>query len=201
MSALLAVDERPRCPWCGSDPLYVAYHDQEWGVPLRDECQLFELLVLEGAQAGLSWLTILRKRAGYRQAFHGFDPERLASCGEADFERLLADPGIVRNRNKISAAAANARALLRLWDAGGTLADTLWQHVDGEPVRNAWSSMAEVPAVTPRSEAMSRELKRLGFRFVGPTICYALMQSAGLVDDHLTACFRHGAASSGPVSG
>ncbi len=189
-------DAPVRCPWCGNDPLYVAYHDQEWGVPLWDERQLFELLILEGAQAGLSWLTILRKRAGYRRAFDRFDPDRMARYGGADLERLLADPGIVRNRAKIEAAVGNARALLRLWDAGDTLADTLWRHVDGEPVRNAWASMDKVPASTRASEAMSRELKRLGFRFVGPTICYALMQSAGLVDDHLIGCFRHGSASS-----
>jgi DNA-3-methyladenine glycosylase I len=181
-----------RCPWCGTDPLYVAYHDDEWGVPLRDERRLFELLMLEGAQAGLSWLTILRKREGYRRAFQGFDPERVAGYGAADIGRLLADPGIVRNRVKVEAAVTNARALLSLWESGGTLVETLWRHVDGEPRRNAFASMDEVPASTPTSTAMSRELKRLGFKFVGPTICYALMQSAGLVDDHLTACFRHG---------
>jgi len=195
MSVLASPDTRPRCPWCGSDPLYVAYHDHEWGVPLRDERRLFELLILEGAQAGLSWLTILRKREGYRRAFDGFDPERMARYGDADRDRLLADPGIVRNRAKVAAAVDNARALLRLYDAGGTLSETLWRHVDGEPVRNAWTDMAAVPAATPASEAMSRELRRLGFRFVGPTICYALMQSAGLVDDHLDSCFRHGAAA------
>jgi DNA-3-methyladenine glycosylase I len=188
-------DVPTRCPWCGTDPLYVAYHDEEWGVPLRDERRLFELLILEGAQAGLSWLTILRKREGYRRAFDGFDPERMAAYGDADIARLLADPGIVRNRAKVAAALDNARALLALWDNGGTLADTLWRHVDGEPRRNAFATMDQVPAATPESAAMSRELKRLGFRFVGPTICYALMQSAGLVDDHLTGCFRHGATA------
>lgn len=188
-------DAPTRCPWCGTDPLYVAYHDEEWGVPLRDERRLFELLILEGAQAGLSWLTILRKRQGYRRAFDGFDPERMAAYGDADIARLLADPGIVRNRAKVAAALDNARALLALWDNGGTLADTLWRHVDGEPRRNAFATMDQVPAATPESAAMSRQLKRLGFRFVGPTICYALMQSAGLVDDHLTGCFRHGAAA------
>ncbi|WP_295882900.1 DNA-3-methyladenine glycosylase I [uncultured Thiohalocapsa sp.] len=188
-------DPTTRCPWCGTDPLYVAYHDEEWGVPLRDERRLFELLILEGAQAGLSWLTILRKREGYRRVFEGFDPERMAAYGAADMDRLLADPGIVRNRAKVAAAVDNARALLALWDSGGTLADTLWRHVDGEPRRNAFATMDQVPAATPESEAMSRALKRLGFRFVGPTVCYALMQSAGLVDDHLTSCFRHGAAA------
>jgi DNA-3-methyladenine glycosylase I len=183
-----------RCPWCGTDPLYVAYHDDEWGVPLRDELRLFELLILEGAQAGLSWLTILRKRDGYRRAFDGFDPQRMARYGDADVARLLADPGIVRNNAKIRAAIGNARAMLALWDAGGTLSESLWQQVDGEPRRNAWSTIDEVPAATPESTAMSRELERLGFKFVGPTICYALMQSAGLVDDHLVHCFRHRSA-------
>jgi DNA-3-methyladenine glycosylase I len=184
-----------RCPWCGTDPLYVAYHDAEWGVPLHDERALFELLILEGAQAGLSWLTVLRRREGYRSAFHGFDAERMARYGDADRARLLADPGIIRNRAKVDAAIGNAQALLRLWDAGTTLADTLWRHVDGVPRRNAFGRLEDVPAETPASQAMSRELKQLGFKFVGPTICYALMQSAGLVDDHLTGCFRHGAAA------
>ena len=181
----------PRCPWCGTDPLYVAYHDAEWGVPLRDERRLFELLILEGAQAGLSWLTILRKRDGYRRAFDGFDAARIAGYGEADMTRLLADPGIVRNRLKVQAAVTNARALLNLYDRGTTLSETLWRHVGGEPVCNRWRTTEEVPVTTPVSDAMSRELKRLGFRFVGSTICYALMQSAGLVNDHLAGCFRH----------
>ena len=180
-----------RCPWCGTDPLYVAYHDREWGVPLRDDRALFELLILEGAQAGLSWITILRKREGYRRAFDGFDPERMARYDEADIVRLRADAGIVRNRLKIGAAIGNARALLDLYERGTTLTETLWRHVDGEPRRNAWSALAEVPAQTPESDAMSRELRRFGFRFVGSTICYALMQSAGLVNDHLVSCPRH----------
>jgi DNA-3-methyladenine glycosylase I len=180
-----------RCPWCGSDPLYVAYHDTEWGVPVRDEGRLFEFLILEGAQAGLSWLTILRKREGYRRAFDGFDAARMASYGDADVARLLADPGIVRNRLKVQAAVTNARALLYLYDSGTTLADTLWRHVGGEPRHNHWRALDEVPATTPASDAMSRELKRLGFRFVGSTICYALMQATGMVNDHLVDCFRH----------
>jgi DNA-3-methyladenine glycosylase I len=184
-----------RCPWCGDDPLYVAYHDREWGVPLRDERRLFELLILEGAQAGLSWITVLRKRDGYRRAFEGFDPERIAAYGPDDQARLVADPGIVRNRAKIEAAVTNARALLELWSSGATLVDVVWSQVDHRQRRNAFRRMEEVPASTPESEALSRRLKGFGFKFVGPTICYALMQSAGLVDDHLLDCFRHGASS------
>jgi DNA-3-methyladenine glycosylase I len=183
--------DRPRCGWCGTDPLYVAYHDEEWGVPVRDERRLFEFLILEGAQAGLSWLTILRKRDGYRRAFDGFDAARMARYGDAERARLLADPGIVRNRLKIDAAIANARALLALHQRGATLTETLWRHVDGEPRQNTWTRLEQLPASTPVSEAMSRELKRLGFRFVGPTICYALMQATGMVNDHITGCFRH----------
>jgi DNA-3-methyladenine glycosylase I len=193
-----------RCPWCGTDPLYVAYHDTEWGVPLHDERRLFELLILEGAQAGLSWLTILRKRDGYRRAFDGFDAGRIARYGDADLVRLLADPGIVRNRLKVRAAVSNARALLDLHDRGTGLVETLWRHVDGEPRHNHWRTLDEVPATTPISDAMSRELKRLGFRFVGSTICYALMQSAGLVNDHLVGCNRYAqllAADAGHAGG
>lgn len=180
-----------RCAWCGTDPIYVAYHDQEWGVPVRDERRLFEFLILEGAQAGLSWLTILRKRDGYRRAFHGFDAERVARFDEIDIARLRVDAGIVRNRLKINAAISNARAVLALQQSGTTLAETLWRHVDGEPRQNRWTHPDDVPATTPESDAMSRDLKQLGFRFVGPTICYALMQATGMVNDHLTECFRH----------
>ena len=189
-----------RCAWVPeSDPLYVAYHDEEWGVPSRDDRHLFELLILEGAQAGLSWTTILRKREGYRRAFAGFDAARVARFGDRDVERLLGDPGIVRNRLKVAAAIANARAVLAL---DRPLSDLLWSFVDGEPRVNAWRTLAEIPAETAESRAMSRELKRRGFRFVGPTICYALMQAAGLVDDHVVDCFRRtgrgqGAAHSG----
>jgi len=180
-----------RCTWCGTDPLYVAYHDDEWGVPVRDEQRLFEFLILEGAQAGLSWLTILRKREGYRSAFHDFDPERMARFNDADIARLRADAGIVRNRLKIDAAIGNARALLDLQQSGSTLVETLWRHVDGKPRQNQWRRLDQVPVATPHSEAMSHELKRLGFRFVGPRICYALMQATGMVNDHTTDCFRH----------
>jgi DNA-3-methyladenine glycosylase I len=187
----MEADSRVRCAWCGSDPLYRAYHDLEWGVPSRDERHLFEMLTLEGAQAGLSWLTILRKRDGYRRAFAGFDPERIARFDPNDLDRLLVDPGIVRNRLKIEATINNARAVLALGGQGLDLAGLLWGFVDGRPRQNAWSSLDQVPVSTPDSDRMSRELKRLGFKFVGTTICYALMQAVGLVNDHTLDCFRH----------
>jgi DNA-3-methyladenine glycosylase I len=177
-----------RCWWCGDDPLYVAYHDDEWGRPLTDERALFELLCLEGAQAGLSWITILRKREAYRRAFDGFDAERVAGYGEADVERLLADAGIVRNRAKIRAAIDNARTLLAMHERGETLRDLVWSHRPAEHRRPRTG--ADIPAVTPEAEALSKDLKHRGFRFVGPTIAYAFMQSAGIVDDHLVGCFR-----------
>lgn len=182
---------RQRCAWCGTDPLYQDYHDQEWGVPLHDDRRLSEMLILDGAQAGLSWLTILRKRENYRRAFDQFDPEKIASYDEAKMAELLANPGIVRNRLKIKSAIANARAYLRIQERPGGFSMLLWRHVDGQPKQNAWQSMAELPARTPESEAMSRELQQLGFNFVGPTICYAFMQAAGMVNDHVTDCFRH----------
>ena len=177
-----------RCGWAGSDPLYLAYHDEEWGVPIHDPRHLFELLCLEGAQAGLAWITILRKRDGYRQAFDGFDPVRMADYTDADRARLLADARIVRNRAKIEAAIGNARAFLAADDFPGLI----WSFVDGRPIVNAWRTIEEIPAETDASRAMSRELRSIGFAFVGPTICYAFMQSAGLVDDHVVDCFRHG---------
>ena len=180
-----------RCPWCGSDPLYRDYHDREWGVPLHDERRLFEMLTLEGAQAGLSWLTILRKREGYRRAFAGFDPQAVAGFGDADVARLLADPGIIRNRLKIASTISNARAVLEVQERYGSLDAFLWRFVDGTPIRNSWRSMAEIPASTPVSDAMSKELKHHGFRFVGTTICYAHMQATGMVNDHLVTCFCH----------
>ena len=181
-----------RCAWAPTgDPAYLAYHDEEWGVPSRDDRHLFEMLVLEGAQAGLSWATILRKRSGYREAFAGFDAERVARFGSDDVERLLADPGIVRNRQKIESAVANARAVLAVRDEHGSLAAFLWHLAGGEPRTNHWRTLEEVPAETPESRAMSRELKRRGFRFVGPTVCYAFMQAVGMVNDHLVSCFRH----------
>ena len=180
-----------RCAWCGTDPLYVAYHDDEWGVPVHDDRHLFEMLVLEGAQAGLSWLTILRKRESYRKAFDGFDIEAVARYSEADVARLLADPGIVRNRLKVASAIRNARRVLDLQDTHGSLDAFLWRYVDGDPVQNTWRSLAEIPVSTAQSDRMSRDLKRLGLNFVGSTICYAFMQSVGMVNDHVVGCFRH----------
>jgi DNA-3-methyladenine glycosylase I len=180
-----------RCAWCGEDPLYVAYHDREWGVPLHDDRSLFEFIVLEGAQAGLSWITVLRKRENYRRAFHDFDAERIARYGEADVARLLADPGIVRNRLKIRGAIANARATLAVIEEFGSLDAYLWQFVDGRPVINAWTDLRQVPARTPQSDAMSKDMKARGYKFVGSTICYAHMQASGMVNDHVAGCFRH----------
>ena len=181
---------RTRCGWVNDDPLYIAYHDEEWGVPLHDDRRLFEMLVLEGAQAGLSWYTILRKREGYRRAFDEFDPERVARYDEKKVASLLQDPGIVRNRLKVNAAISNARAWLDLRESGLAFSDFLWDFTGGKPVVNAWRRLEDVPASTPASEAMSKALKKLGFRFVGPTICYAFMQAVGMVNDHPTTCFR-----------
>jgi DNA-3-methyladenine glycosylase I len=180
-----------RCPWCGDDPLYVDYHDREWGVPVRDDRTLFEFLILEGAQAGLSWLTILRKREAYRRAFAGFDPVEIASWSDEAVARLMADPGIVRNRLKIEAAIGNARAFLDVQRAFGSFADYIWGFVDGRPIQGSWRSIADLPPPTPLAETISRDLKRRGFRFVGPTIVYAHMQATGMVNDHLVGCFRH----------
>lgn len=180
-----------RCAWCGADPLYCDYHDREWGVPLHDERGLFEFLILEGAQAGLSWLTVLRKREAYRRAFDDFDAERVARYGEAEVARLLADAGIVRNRRKIEAAIMNARATLRLREVYGGLDAYFWRFVDGRPIHNAWREPGEVPAHTPLSARISRDLGQRGFKFVGPTIVYAHMQATGMVNDHLVHCFRH----------
>jgi DNA-3-methyladenine glycosylase I len=182
---------KQRCPWCGDDPLYVAYHDEEWGVPIRDDRALFEKLFLDGMQAGLSWITILRKREDYRRAMDGIDPERMARYGARKKAALMRDAGIVRNRLKIEAAVLNARAYLALRDELGSFGDHLWGFVGGKTIQNRWRTLAELPTQTPASEAMSRDLKRRGFRFVGPTICYAFMQAAGLVNDHIVGCFRH----------
>ena len=183
--------EQVRCAWSLGDPLYLAYHDREWGVPLHDDRRLFELLCLEGAQAGLSWITILRKRAGYRRAFDRFDPRRVAGYGAAKVRSLLADPGIVRNRLKVHAAIRNARAFLALREELGSFDRFVWTFVEGAPRTNAWRSLKEVPPRTPESDALSRALRERGFTFVGSTICYAFMQAAGLVNDHITDCFRH----------
>ena len=180
-----------RCGWCGSDTLYVAYHDNEWGVPVHNDQRLFEFLILEGAQAGLSWLTILKKRENYRKAFDHFDCEQIARYSSRELDQLLVNPGIVRNRLKIAAAVKNARATLSIREQFGSLDAFLWQYVDGLPRQNSWKSLAEVPAQTRESDWMSKELKKHGFTFVGSTICYAFMQATGMVNDHTTDCFRH----------
>jgi DNA-3-methyladenine glycosylase I len=183
--------ELTRCTWPGNDPVYVAYHDDEWGVPERDDQKLFEKLILDGAQAGLSWITILRKREGYRNAFDRFDPEKIATYDEKKIEQLMLDPGIVRNRLKINAAVTNAQAYLKLKDEGKSFADHLWQFTDGETLQNNWTGLKQLPASTPESDAMSKDLKKRGFKFVGSTICYAFMQATGMVNDHIVTCFRH----------
>jgi DNA-3-methyladenine glycosylase I len=182
---------RQRCAWAGEDALYREYHDTEWGVPLHDDRALFEFLILEGAQAGLSWITILRKRENYRAAFDGFDATRIAAYGANKIESLLQDAGIVRNRLKVAATVINAQKFLEVRDEFGSFDSFIWRFVDGKPKQNNWRSMAEIPSSTPESDAMSRELKRRGFKFVGSTICYALMQATGMVNDHITDCFRH----------
>jgi DNA-3-methyladenine glycosylase I len=183
--------ELKRCPWPGEDPLYRRYHDEEWGVPEYDDRALYEKLMLDGFQAGLSWITILRKRAAYRQAFAGFDIKAVAAFDGRDVRRLLNDAGIVRNRQKIEAAIANAQATLAVRAEHGTLDRFLWSFTDGRPVVNRWTRIADVPAETDLSRTVSRELRQRGFRFVGPTIVYAFMQAAGMVNDHLVSCFRH----------
>lgn len=180
-----------RCAWANGGPLEIEYHDTEWGVPSRDDRHLFEMLILEGAQAGLSWSTILRKRENYRKAFAGFDPARVARFDARRRAALMRDAGIVRNRQKIEATVVNARQVLAVQDEHGSLAAYLWQFVDGRPVVNAWTAMRQVPAETAASRAMSKALVKRGFRFVGPTICYAFMQATGMVNDHITTCFRY----------
>jgi DNA-3-methyladenine glycosylase I len=182
--------EVTRCAWSVTDPLYIAYHDEEWGVPVHDDRLLFEFLVLEGAQAGLSWHIILKKREGYRQAFLGFDPAKVAAFGPADVDRLLADPGIIRNRLKVESAVTNARALLEVQEEFGSFAAYQWGFVDGRAILNEWRSVNEIPAKTPQAERMSKDMKKRGFRFVGPTILYAHMQAIGMVNDHTVDCFR-----------
>lgn len=191
-----------RCAWCGESPLYQAYHDTEWGVPLHDDRALFELLTLEGAQAGLSWITVLKKRENYRAAFAGFDPALVAQFGDAETAALLANPGIVRNRLKIASTIGNARAFLAIQAEFGSFDAWLWNFVDGRPIQNTLGSIREIQASTPLSDALGKALKKRGFRFVGSTICYAFLQAAGLVNDHTTDCFRHGevaALSSRPL--
>ena len=183
--------ERVRCPWCLGDAVMTKYHDEEWGVPLRDDRGQFEFMTLESAQAGLSWSTILHKREGYRRCFAEFDPERVARFTEADERRILQDPGIVRNRLKVKAAVTNARLFLEIAARHGGFANWLWAFVDGKPVQNAWTEMCQIPATTPLSDRIAKELKRLGFKFMGSTIVYAHLQATGLVNDHLVSCFRH----------
>ena len=191
-TALLHPDGLNRCPWPMQDPLYVAYHDQEWGVPVHDDRRLFEFLILEGAQAGLSWITILKKRDNYRRAFDNFDAEKIARYNSRKIQKLLADPGIVRNRLKIESAVRNAKAYLAVRDEFGSFDRYLWQFVGGRPIRNQWKSLKQIPARTAESDALSRDLGRRGFKFVGSTICYAFMQAVGMVNDHTTDCFRYG---------
>ena len=180
-----------RCAWAGSDPLYVAYHDLEWGVPVHEDRLMFEFLILEGAQAGLSWATILKKRENYRLAYDNFNPLLVAQYDEAKVAELLANPGIVRNRLKVAASVHNARAFLAVQDEFGSFDAYIWQFVDGAPKRNAWKTMAEIPAKTPESDILSKDLIRRGFKFVGSTICYAHMQAVGMVNDHTIDCFRY----------
>ncbi|MDD3544157.1 MAG: DNA-3-methyladenine glycosylase I [Kiritimatiellae bacterium] len=182
---------KKRCAWCGADALYVAYHDEEWGVPVHDDRLLFEFLVLEGAQAGLSWLTVLRKRQNYRKAFDAFDCARVSRYTGKDVTRLLADSGIIRNRLKIESAIKNAQGVLEIQAEYGSLDAYFWRYVDGAPKHNAWASIADLPAKSALSEMMSRDLKQRGFSFVGPTVCYSFMQAVGIVNDHTIGCFRH----------
>ncbi len=182
---------KTRCAWPGNDELYQRYHDHEWGVPLHDDQKLFEFLILEGAQAGLSWITILRKRENYRTAFDGFDATRIARYDARKIESLLQDAGIVRNRLKVQSTVINAQKFLEVQSEFGSFDKFIWQFVDGKPRQNVWRSLSEVPASTPESDAMSKELKRRGFKFIGSTICYAHMQATGMVNDHTTNCFRH----------
>lgn len=180
-----------RCSWCGDDPEYVAYHDNEWGVPLYDDQKLFELLNLEGAQAGLSWITILKKRENYRKAFDNFDAKKMAAYDDAKRAELLQDAGIIRNKLKINAFIINAQLYVEMQEKGESFSEFLWSFVDGKPIKNAFATLSDIPANTEVSDAMSKELKKRGFKFVGSTICYAFMQSAGMVNDHVTDCFRY----------
>jgi len=184
-------DAKERCGWCGTDGLDVAYHDEEWGVPVWDDRTLFEFLILEGAQAGLSWSTILNKRMGYRRLYDGFDPELVARYGEAKVAELLTDPAIVRNRAKVAASIGNAQSFLEVQSEFGSFSDYIWRFTDGRPIQNRWKTLAEIPATTPLAETISKDLKKRGFKFVGPTIIYAHMQATGMVNDHLVSCFRH----------
>jgi DNA-3-methyladenine glycosylase I len=181
-----------RCQWAGEDPLYLSYHDTEWGVPLHDDRKLFEFLILEGVQAGLSWITVLKKRENYRRLFDGFDPEKIARYDPGRIDNLMGDKGIIRNRMKIEAAVQNAKAFLDVQEEFGSFNKYIWRFSGGKPIHNRWKYQTDIPAKTEASTAMSGELKKRGFRFVGPTICYAFMQATGMVNDHVASCFRHG---------
>lgn len=198
MTSTSAVKPLKRCGWCGEDPLYCQYHDDEWGVPVYDEQKQFEFLILEGAQAGLSWITVLRKREAYREAFDQFDPVKIARYSEAKKTKLLQNPGIIRNKLKIESVVRNAKAYLALKEQGENFSEFLWQFVGGKPRQNRWRSLSEIPASTPESDAMSKALKQRGFNFVGTTICYAHMQATGMVNDHLISCHRHKPCASKP---
>ncbi len=189
--------EKKRCAWVTDEPLYIAYHDEEWGVPSFDDAHLFEMLILEGAQAGLNWLTVLKKRENYRQAYAGFVAEKMARFGPKKINQLLQDPGIIRNRLKVNAAVSNARAYLKVLEAYPSFGNYIWQFVEGEPIVNHWRSIEQVPVTTPVAETMSRDLKQRGFKFVGPTICYAYMQAVGMVNDHTRDCFRYHGGQAG----
>ena len=187
----MTAENHKRCVWCGDDPLYQQYHDREWGVPVYDDRELFEMLILEGAQAGLSWITVLKKRQRYREVFDDFSPEKIAGYRKPKITALLKDAGIIRNRLKIEATVSNAQAYLDILERHGSFADFLWQVVDHQPRINRWRSLRQIPATTPQSDALSKQLKQAGFRFVGSTICYAFMQAVGMVNDHTTDCFRY----------
>ena len=191
----------PRCGWVSQDPLYIQYHDNEWGVAQRDARKLFEMICLEGQQAGLSWITVLKKRENYRQAFHQFDPVRVAAMNEADIERLLQDAGIIRHRGKIQAIIGNARAFLTMEESGESFSDFVWSFVENQPQISHAATLAEIPTTTPASDALSKALKKRGFKFVGSTICYSFMQACGLVNDHLTSCFCHPGGDDDPQVG
>jgi len=185
------MDDKHRCEWCSEDPLYIQYHDQEWGVPSFDDRHLFEMLILEGAQAGLSWITVLKKRDNYRKAFDKFDAQKMARYSQAKVEKLLQNPGIIRNRLKVNAAVVNAQVYLDVLDEYKSFSDYIWRLVDGKPIINHWSSLKQLPVTTTQSDAMSKDLKKRGFKFIGSTICYAYMQAVGMVNDHTRQCFRY----------
>ncbi len=188
---LSSKNDKPRCGWCTDDPLYIAYHDKEWGVPVHDDQTFFTLLNLEGMQAGLNWLTILRKRVAFDKAFYSFDPQKIVRLTEKNFDRLMQNPSIIRNKLKIRSIVNNARAYLKLIEAGDSFSDYLWQFVDGNPIKSHHKSLKTIPCESKESKAMSKDLKKRGFHFVGPTICYAFMQATGLLNDHLASCFRY----------